>query len=184
MRLPEVTQDKGEVAHPPSAALTAVSWTAEGDLDLDQWVKYGGRLGAIGRAAGWWIGDWLQYGSARFGERYVRAARITRYDVQTLMNMVYVASRFEISQRREGLTWSHHAEVAALPPEERERWLDLAESERMSVRCLRDEIRRERRMVKRAKQEGAQEEADDHELVCPACGAALLQDHTTLVEAS
>jgi hypothetical protein len=65
---------------------------------------------------------------------------VTGYDRQTLMNMVYVASHFEFSRRREGLSWSHHAELAALEPEDQERWLDHSEQERLSVRDLREEL--------------------------------------------
>ena len=53
------------------------------------------------------------------------------------MNMVYVATRFEISRRRENLSWSHHAELAALDNEEQERWLNRASDHRLSVQDLR-----------------------------------------------
>jgi hypothetical protein len=146
-------------------SLTATSWLPETDLGIRDWADQGRRLGVVGRAAGWWIGDWLRYGNARFGERYARAARITGYDVQTLMNMVYVASHIPPEERREGLSWSHHAEVAPMEREERERWLDFAETERLSVRCLRDEIRRARPRDELAKRRAAKAE-----LVCPDCG--------------
>src|SRR6059058_5382190 len=107
-----------------AVSISPTAWAASGDLSLLEWSHSGRRLGVIGRAAGWWIGDWLNYGNARFGERYVRAARITGYDVQTLMNMVYVASRFEPSRRRDNLSWSHHAELAALEPEKQDHWLE------------------------------------------------------------
>lgn len=64
------------------------------------------------------------------------------------MNLVYVTSACDFSQRRDELSFSHHAELAALPPAERERWLDLAVSKRLSVCCLREELRRERRLRK------------------------------------
>jgi hypothetical protein len=99
----------------------------------------------MGRSSGWWIGDWLRFGNEKFGERYVRAARITGLDVQTLMNMVYVASHIEPTRRRETLSFTHHAEVVSLAPAEQDRWLRRAEEERLSARCLREEIRRERR---------------------------------------
>jgi hypothetical protein len=59
--------------------------------------------------------------------------------------MVYVASRFEISRRRENLSWSHHAELAAYEPVQQERWLDHAESNRLSVLALRQALRDHRR---------------------------------------
>lgn len=156
-------------------SLTATSWEPVADLPLPDWNEAGRRLGAIGRGVGWWIGDWLLYGNHRFGERYVRAKRLTGYDVQTLMNMAYVASRFDPARRRANLSFSHHAELAAEAPEDQERWLARSETEGLSVRCLREARRGER---------GAQRGGSGHssparsrgagdELVCPRCGVRL-----------
>jgi hypothetical protein len=158
-----------------SGQLTGVSWSAPGAMSFEQWVLHGQRLGAIGRGVGWWIGDWLRFGNARYGEKYVRASKITGYDVQTLMNMVYVASSVDPSRRRERLPWSHHAEVAALPPEEQDRWLDRVEEDRLSVRDLRLLLREVRRIEagEQPAQAGtpeAQEGAPEHAPVCPECG--------------
>ena len=147
--------------------VTPTAWLSEDNIGMAEWAEQGRRLGVIGRGAGWWIGDWLRYGNERFGERYVRASRITGYDVQTLMNMVYVASRFEPEERREGLSWSHHAEVAAHAVEERSRLLDMAESERLSVRCLREELRRARRVEA---DEPETEAEPTPQIECPECG--------------
>lgn len=167
----------------PRLRLSSVAWQAATGLSFEEWADQGRRLGTLGRTAGWWIGDWLIFGNDVYGERYARAKRITGYDVQTLMNMVYVASRFEISRRRETLSWSHHAEVAALPPEDQDRWLDRAEADRLSVKCLRDALRYERRANRRSPDELPVEtpepspagsdtiEAQDAAgLTCPVCG--------------
>lgn len=132
------------------ASISVVAWVPNREIDFPEWAEAGRRLGAMGRCGQWGIGDWILYGNAKFGERYTRAAQITGYDVQTLMNMVYVASKFEISRRREALSWSHHESVAALDPEEQERWLDLAAAERLSVADLRVELRSSRRAAKAA----------------------------------
>ncbi len=160
-----------------SSALTRTAWVPRGDLRLMEWVEHGRRLGVIGRGVGWWIGDWLRYGNLKFGERYVRAAKITGYDVQTLMNMVYVASAYAVQDRRESLSFSHHAELAALDPEERAKWLDLAEADRLSVRCLREEMRRARRGLAAGRSAPAlaagtpaRREASKR---CPHCGHAV-----------
>jgi hypothetical protein len=159
-------------------ALTATSWATRGELPIGEWAEHGRRLGAISRGVGWWLGDWLRYGNERFGERYARASRITGYDVQTLMNMVYVASRFDPSRRSKDLSFSHHAELAALEPADQDRWLARAARDRLSVRCLRDELRRERRLVMQEQasdHEGALEEAgrNRRDLVCPECGCRI-----------
>ena len=164
--------------------LPICAWRPKPALRYEDWIEQGRKLGLIGRSVGWWIGDWLMYGNAAYGERYARAARVTGYDVQTLMNMVYVASRVETSRRRENLSWSHHAEVAALTPEEQDRWLDRAEIDRLSVRCLRDAIRREQRQLEAVSaadaargSEGAQ---DEHCLICPSCGHTFVPDSDEL----
>jgi hypothetical protein len=151
--------------------LTSTSWVPNEELALPDWAEHGRRLGIVGRAAGWWLGDWLRYGHTKFGERYARAARITGYDVQTLMNMVYVASAYKADERHEMLSWSHHAEVAALSPDQRERWLSLAEANHLSVRCLREEIRCERRLSRNSAHSEAEHAAPD--LRCPECGCSL-----------
>lgn len=149
-------------------AMTKVSWAAPADLDLAEWVEQGHRIGMMGRSAGWWIGDWLRYGNARYGEKYSRATKITGYDAQTLMNMVWVCSRIEISRRRENLSWSHHAEVAAVDLLLQERLLNQAAAERLSVRDLRELIRFERRIQEPDEPDAAA--PDPARMVCPQCG--------------
>jgi hypothetical protein len=95
----------------------------------------------VGRCIQWLLGDWIAYGNAKFGERYALAGKITGYDAQTLMNMVYVASRFPVSRRREKLSWSHHETLAAMPLDEQDHWLDRATTHRWSVADLRTMVR-------------------------------------------
>lgn len=149
-------------------------------MPFEEWTHHGRRLGAIARGAKWWVGDWLRYGNLRYGERYTRAARLTGYDVQTLMNMVYVASRFDAAgERRANLSWSHHAEVAGVPRPDRDLLLDHAERERMSVRCLREELRRRRRQLGQAEPDDRKLRRSSHQAVsvdadvCPHCGHPL-----------
>lgn len=158
--------------------MTTVSWMGQESMDLASWIECGRRLGTIARGVGWWLGDWLNFGNGRYGEKYTRAARITGYDVQSLRNMAYVASRFEASRRRANLSWSHHAEVAALAPEQQDVWLERAEQHCLSVQCMRGELRAYRRP--RALRDGAVDgivlaEARAVEPTCPHCGAALEQ---------
>lgn len=126
-------------------SVTPISWAPSEELDVAAWLRVGHRLGVITRCSQWWLGDWLRYGSSRWGEKYKEAARITGYDVHTLRNIAYVAGQIEASRRRDNLTWSHHAEICALAPEQQDKWLDVASEQRMSVADLRMELRRVRR---------------------------------------
>ncbi|HEY8501219.1 MAG TPA: hypothetical protein VIL21_00905, partial [Solirubrobacterales bacterium] len=103
---------------------------------------------------------------------------------QTLMNMVYVASKFGISRRRENLSWSHHETVASLEEGEQEYWLERATEHRLSVADLRVELRTAR---KRERQEEGESAAGYGEvgmngepILCPHCGRELAVE--TLLE--
>jgi hypothetical protein len=156
-----------------------VAWTPRGDIGLAEWSAVGQRFGEIGRCSQWWLGDWIHYGNHRFGERYARAVKLTGYDAQSLMNMVYVASRFETSRRRENLSWSHHSALEALDVDSQELWLDRASAERLSVADLRVELRSRRRGL-RAPAAGGQSPtemeraaSEEEALVCPNCGGRV-----------
>ncbi|HYM55410.1 MAG TPA: hypothetical protein VES97_08615 [Solirubrobacteraceae bacterium] len=141
-------------------------------MELSEWSAIGRRFGEIGRCSQWWLGDWIHYGNVKFGERYTRAVKLTGYDVQSLMNMVYVASRFTISRRRENLSWSHHSAVAALDVDSQEYWLARAIADKLSVADLRVELRGRRRALNAPAADGEAPEAPTAEdmLVCPHCG--------------
>lgn len=164
------------------AVVRVTSWEPREGMDIAEWIIQGRRLGSIGRAVSWWIGDWVNYGNTRFGEKYSRAARITGYDVQSLMNMAYVAARFSCARRRETLSWSHHAEVAGLEADAQEMWLSRAEKTRLSVHGLREELRTWRAQVRELNAGNQQENqpssrtgCEDHGVVCPQCGFKIAQ---------
>jgi hypothetical protein len=124
---------------------SVVAWTAPKDMDKPTWVMAGRRLGALGRVSNWLIGDWVREGVARWGERYAEASKITGFDPHSLRNMAYVASRFDSSLRRDNLTWSHHALIAALELKHQVYWLDRAAELKWSVSDLRTMMRTESR---------------------------------------
>jgi hypothetical protein len=154
----------------PSSGITPVAWVPARDIDLAEWTAVGRRLGAMGRCGQWGLGDWIRYGNSKFGEKYTRAAKITGYDVQTLTNMVYVASKFEISRRREMLSWSHHETLAALDCGDQDFWLERAEAEKLSVADLRTELRGARRHPKTSTPETDKLVNATTSILCPFCG--------------
>lgn len=108
---------------------------------FDQWVEMGRSLCEGQRVVNWWIGDWWAAGSHRYGERAKAAAQgIFGREFQSLMDMASVSRSFEPSRRREVLSFTHHREVAALPPDEADKLLERAESDQLSTRELRVEV--------------------------------------------
>jgi hypothetical protein len=154
----------------------ALGWTAPETLDRPGWLAAGVSLAEFGRVNNWWVGDWIRYGNAQWGEKYTEAARITGLDTKTLRNIAYVASRFDLSRRRDNLTWTHHAEIAALSPELQEEWLERSLALHLSPGDLRLELRAAQRRIKATS--GYDEDAAESEyaagtVTCPHCGAPI-----------
>lgn len=117
-----------------------------GPIRRDRWLAAGARVAQMREVSTWLLGDWFAAGTRMYGDlanpKIRRAIQhATKYDVHTLANYAAVAVRFESSRRRENLRFGHHEAVAAFCVREQERWLDLAERERLSVRRLREWIR-------------------------------------------
>jgi hypothetical protein len=109
------------------------------NLTFDEWVRAGRQIARISSASAWWVGDWLVYGERAYGTRYRAALELTSFDYKTLRNYAWVARRFDMSRRRDALSFQHHAEVAALDEPEQELWLNRAEMGRWT----RNELRRQ-----------------------------------------
>ena len=110
-------------------------------LPFQAWLGIGAQLAAVATSSAWCLGDWLAYGKAAYGGRYRDAIEWTGLDYQTLRNYAWVAGRFELSRRRDTLSFGHHAEVAALSPPEQDFWLRKAEEFHWSTMRLRREVR-------------------------------------------
>lgn len=116
------------------------------NLPFEQWVLIGRSAAMRADASLWWLGDWLLYGAHTYGGRYKQGIELTGLDYQTLRNYATVARRFEISRRRERLSFHHHAELCPLPPEQQDTWLDRAEAGGWSRNELRRRLRTERQL--------------------------------------
>lgn len=125
----------------PKFSITPTGIEFHQELSFDEWDTLGQKLAPIGRSIGFIIGDWINYGDGRYGEKYEEALAKTGLSYQTLANYAHVARKVEIYLRKENLDWSKHSTVAKLKTEEEKRhWLDMAEKHDLSVRRLRKSI--------------------------------------------
>jgi hypothetical protein len=113
-------------------------------VDYRDWERAGEQLARIADSSTWCLGDWLVYGQAEYSDRYQRAIEQAGLDYQTLRNYAWVARKFDGVRRRSRLSFQHHAEVAALPEAEQDRWLELAETHGWSRNQLRRYVREDR----------------------------------------
>ena len=117
---------------------TSTSLSLPETLTFEQWEEIGAELANRARKLNWWIGDWWAAGHHRYGERARLAARgLFGKEFKTLANIASVCRAFEPSRRREHLSWSHHAEAAALSAPAADMLLDLAERDRLSKAQVR-----------------------------------------------
>lgn len=140
-----------------TGALDEVSLTlSDPDMSFERWEDLGRFLGGIDRRARWYIGDWLNFGEALFGdqaaqgveatpaERYSEAERITGLDHGTLMNIRSVCGKVPRTVRRKELGFWIHAEVAKLDHDEQVVWLQRTIDNGLTKSDLRQAIRDEK----------------------------------------
>ncbi|WP_260478926.1 LmbU family transcriptional regulator [Kibdelosporangium aridum] len=113
-------------------------------IPIEMWQRLGQQLHRITNSSCWWLGDWLLYGEDTYPGRYREAVARTALDYQTLRNYAWVARAFELSRRRDNLSFQHHAEVAALSVTEQDMWLTRAVEFGWSRGKLRDMLRAHR----------------------------------------
>lgn len=119
---------------------TRTSLALPSDLSQADWLDCGRTLAEIEGAVQWWIGDWWAYGVKRgYGESQEIAEKVG-IDYKTVRNLGAVVRGFELSRRRDNLSFSHHETVAGLSPAEQDFWLTRAAAEDWSRNQLRAAI--------------------------------------------
>jgi N6-adenosine-specific RNA methylase IME4 len=118
-------------------------------VTLEEWKELGQSLRQVEGCVQFWIGDWARFGEKKgFTGRYTdpkvydELEEITGLERKTLQNFKSVTDKVDSSRRREDLSFGHHSEVSKLPPEKQEAFLKQASEEKLSVRDLRETIRK------------------------------------------
>jgi len=119
------------------------------EITIDEWKELGQGLKQVEGCVQFWIGDWACFGEKKgFTGRYTdpkvydELEEITGLDRNTLKAMKSVSEKVSTSTRLPDLGFSHHREVAKLPPERQETFLKQASEQKLSVRDLRETIRK------------------------------------------
>jgi hypothetical protein len=116
-------------------AFTATGWTPPPQLSDTGWLETGDVILTLERATPWMWADWWL---AR--DRRALPDDWAGPDQHTLDNYAVVARAFPFPDRREKVSFGHHAVLTSLPSKEREEWLDWCEQpHRPSISDLRNE---------------------------------------------
>lgn len=130
------------------AKITSVSLAVPKKSSFEDWLSIGRKLKRCETGVMWWVGDWWRFGEHKYGERLKALEDDDSLPaLQTCMNAGSISAAFETSRRREVLSWSHHAELAALPERQQENLLDEAEESGWSTRDMRRAARRKKAEV-------------------------------------
>jgi hypothetical protein len=124
----------------PKISITATGIEFLGDLSHEEWDDLGRTLIPLAEKMGFMLGDWINYGSKAYGDKYKEALAATNIPYKTLRNYASVARRVRHSLREPSLGHEHHAAVAKLEFHEQKYWLELAKEHKLSVRRLRKSI--------------------------------------------
>lgn len=108
-----------------------------GDPSFDEWLAAGEFIKNADKSIHFWIGDWLNYGEKRWGEKYEEAMEKTGFDYGTLRNDRYVATQVNLSLRNDKLSFTHHFVVAPYSPREQAILLERADTLGLSVKQFR-----------------------------------------------
>ena len=120
---------------------TKVGLQIPAGMAYDEWERAGRQLADVLDSSCWWLGDWLVYGKDHYADRYQRGIRAAGLSYQTLRNYAWVSRRFDLTRRRSALSFQHHAELASMPVEEQDLWLDRAEQGQWTTKQLRGALR-------------------------------------------
>jgi hypothetical protein len=145
-----------EIHRPIPGTLSETGLQLPDNLPFGEWMRVGETLKRMTKSVQWWVGDWLAFGEASYGEEAFQA--VERAD-KTFANWATVCRKVDPSRRREDVNFSVHAVLAPLPPDEQEHMLERAASEGWTEGKAREETGRKPKNVEVIT-----------ELVCPACG--------------
>lgn len=123
------------------------------ELDIRQWGDIGRALCSLNAASQWWIGDWVNYGERTYQKNKEALSFFGKeilgeqngYELATIKQYSFVCRHVKPLLRINGLSFSHHREVAGAAPEDQEKWLRRAfagdDGKKWSVGRLREEMR-------------------------------------------
>lgn len=134
----------------PKAQMTKTKLSIPENTSFDEWKNIGRQLKGVEGAIQFWVGDWINFGERKFGDKYLIAMAQTGFSYEYLKTIAWVSKRFNgssgttnegLATRHENLSFTHHQAVAALPGLVAEKLLDKAVTDRLTREELKAEVR-------------------------------------------
>lgn len=129
---------------PDAISVTDVGIIFNNDIDEHQWLQLMATLQQLTDAFQFALGDALNYGQQRYGEKYAQAMDATGCAYQSLANWSWVSSNVPINNRVAGISWTHHRLVAHVGTQHQRQLLESAKSRRLSAVEFERELKGEK----------------------------------------
>lgn len=138
---------------------------------LDDDLRFGRALYAIGDSLQWAVADWCRAMQDKYGEKCYQVIEDAGLNKHTAMNRMWVGERFPSARRVPALSFSHHDAVAGLEAPEQDRLLARAVEGRLTRSAFRELVKAEREEGRVGYRLLPPAGASCARHVCKACGA-------------
>jgi N6-adenosine-specific RNA methylase IME4 len=129
---------------PEYCKATKTSLTFKENTPYEVWEEAGRQMKSISGSIQLWLGDWLNFGERKYGEKYSQALDEGNYEYQTLMNYSSIARRTEATRNLltvSRLSMGHWNHIANLDPKSQITFAEKSNDNNWTVLELRDAIR-------------------------------------------
>lgn len=112
------------------------------DITYDEWMAYGKKLAKRYSNIQWLIGDWINYGEAKWGEKYAQAEDDLSFSQGTLRNYASICARIPPENRNPKLRFHQIKHVAPLEPRQQRKIIDFASEHEMTGDDILEAVQR------------------------------------------
>lgn len=180
----QIVNDKtGAIAVNGHFTITSVGLRISGNPNFDDWCEFTEKLQILEGATQWSIGDSLNYGESRWGEKYAQAVEEGPLKHGTLRNYAWVAARIDLSLRSDKLTFAHHQEIATddYTNEQRKELIAIAVCNKLSVAQFKKYLLEQKRLTRISV--NALRGGDDYRLIHADISDGMKQIETRSIDA-
>lgn len=158
------TETALRVQAPPSISMfdhfeiTKTSLKMKSNATFDEWIGMGSTLRFFEVCIQFAMGDWMNSGEGKWGDKCAQVIDSTEFSVETVRNYAWVSAKVPPENRLDTLPFTFHQAVAGIESHvEQKRWLDRAVTNSWTVSDLKKAIK--------AKQEGAPETGPSYTVI-------------------
>jgi hypothetical protein len=147
IKMTKTTKSEIIVAETSNVDFFPVFLNITAKASFDEWEAVGKKLRACQGSVLWWLGDWVNYGEDKFGEKFAQVISETDYDLETIRQAAWVCSRVPIVRRRVDVPFSTFKMIASLEEAQQVKMLERIVTQKMTQAEVRKILSRDKRQA-------------------------------------